>query len=415
MLVATMLSAFSYSQSLFDPHILSMVGSLLVGIAGTLCILTIYPSILCQCNGVAAALIVVGTHVVKRIAVELFDGLIVGPAAVFTAFLLPFGLVVCFSFAERMGADKSRRTQATTPLCWDGWLLLAAAVVLTMLVDWTNGLNTWSASEVSAVNSRAWGMPAFAAELGLTVLLLWLSLRDFDRSQITDRCARMLVVSLSAFFTRSLQASVGDGTAGVLLLIYVSAVSTYVHGMLWVFVFDLIRMSGSSVYRIIGCQMCVYAVFLIVQTAITYWGLAPESALLDLGFLAVTAVIALSPYLHKAYKGRAVRPSTAGSQSPSLVHQNEAESEMNPETPLRAQLHERCANLAEFHALTTREAEMLELLACGCTRQTICDRLTLSEGTVKTHLTHLYAKMGVKSQQELLGVVFGLAMPTESE
>ena len=33
--------------------------------------------------------------------------------------------------------------------------------------------------------------------------------------------------------------------------------------------------------------------------------------------------------------------------------------------------------------------------------------LVLSEGTVKTHVAHIFAKMGVNSNQDLLDIVYG--------
>lgn len=45
--------------------------------------------------------------------------------------------------------------------------------------------------------------------------------------------------------------------------------------------------------------------------------------------------------------------------------------------------------------LTAREEEVLALLAAGLTNDEIATRLFLSPNTVKTHLTHVYAKLGV--------------------
>lgn len=49
-------------------------------------------------------------------------------------------------------------------------------------------------------------------------------------------------------------------------------------------------------------------------------------------------------------------------------------------------------------ALTTREGEVLTLLAEGRTAQRIGDELNLSEATIKTHLHHLYGKLGVSDR-----------------
>jgi two-component system, NarL family, nitrate/nitrite response regulator NarL len=48
--------------------------------------------------------------------------------------------------------------------------------------------------------------------------------------------------------------------------------------------------------------------------------------------------------------------------------------------------------------LTTRERQVLELIADGNTVARVAERLELSRATVKTHLQHLYDKLGVTSQ-----------------
>ncbi|MBS1907761.1 MAG: response regulator transcription factor [Actinobacteria bacterium] len=49
----------------------------------------------------------------------------------------------------------------------------------------------------------------------------------------------------------------------------------------------------------------------------------------------------------------------------------------------------------EASLLTPRELEVLGLVADGATNRAAGDRLHLSEGTVKTHLLSIYAKLGV--------------------
>ncbi|TCN52856.1 DNA-binding NarL/FixJ family response regulator [Rhodococcus sp. SMB37] len=49
-------------------------------------------------------------------------------------------------------------------------------------------------------------------------------------------------------------------------------------------------------------------------------------------------------------------------------------------------------------ALTRREVEVLTLVAEGLSNQRIGRRLHLTEGTVKSHLAHIYTKLGVDSR-----------------
>ncbi|MFC4945445.1 response regulator [Pseudonocardia sp. GCM10023141] len=49
-------------------------------------------------------------------------------------------------------------------------------------------------------------------------------------------------------------------------------------------------------------------------------------------------------------------------------------------------------------ALSRRETEVLELVADGLSNQQISKRLHLSQATVKSHLVHVYSKLGVDSR-----------------
>ncbi len=48
--------------------------------------------------------------------------------------------------------------------------------------------------------------------------------------------------------------------------------------------------------------------------------------------------------------------------------------------------------------LTTREVEVLRLLANGLTDHQIAEQLTLSPRTVHTHISSIYSKLGVTSR-----------------
>ncbi|HVM68185.1 MAG TPA: response regulator transcription factor [Acidimicrobiales bacterium] len=51
---------------------------------------------------------------------------------------------------------------------------------------------------------------------------------------------------------------------------------------------------------------------------------------------------------------------------------------------------------------TPREREVVELLLRGVPNSAIAEELHMSRDTVKTHVRHLYAKLGVRSRQELI-------------
>jgi DNA-binding NarL/FixJ family response regulator len=57
-------------------------------------------------------------------------------------------------------------------------------------------------------------------------------------------------------------------------------------------------------------------------------------------------------------------------------------------------------------ALSEREREVLTLIAQGATNSAIAAALFISEATVKTHLLHLYAKLGVRDRAGAVGEAY---------
>jgi DNA-binding NarL/FixJ family response regulator len=54
--------------------------------------------------------------------------------------------------------------------------------------------------------------------------------------------------------------------------------------------------------------------------------------------------------------------------------------------------------------LSEREREVLRLLAGSASNKAIAQRLTLSENTVKAHVSHIFTKLGVQSRTEAVTV-----------
>ena len=57
-------------------------------------------------------------------------------------------------------------------------------------------------------------------------------------------------------------------------------------------------------------------------------------------------------------------------------------------------------------ALTEREREVLRLVAAGSTNKEAAKRLFISEATVKTHLLHVYAKLGVRDRAAAVAAAY---------
>lgn len=67
--------------------------------------------------------------------------------------------------------------------------------------------------------------------------------------------------------------------------------------------------------------------------------------------------------------------------------------------------NQRCKNAALRYKLTPRETEVFYLLARGRNAEYIAAAFMVSPATVKSHIYHIYQKLGINSQQHLMNIV----------
>lgn len=54
--------------------------------------------------------------------------------------------------------------------------------------------------------------------------------------------------------------------------------------------------------------------------------------------------------------------------------------------------------------LSARELEVLQLVASGATNKVVAERLSLSAGTIRVHLSNIFAKLGVETRTEAVSL-----------
>ena len=74
-----------------------------------------------------------------------------------------------------------------------------------------------------------------------------------------------------------------------------------------------------------------------------------------------------------------------------------------------------CVSIAHRSSLTAREIDVLLPLARGHNAQAISNELSITKGTVQTHVKHIYAKLGLHSQQELIELVESMCSQADAQ
>ena len=164
---------------------------------------------------------------------------------------------------------------------------------------------------------------------------------------------------------------------------------SFSHSMFWAVVAILLDASAIPSYRIIGGATALYAAGSIA------WVLFLGNAAAVENLIVIVVIYALTIALMRfGWSKREHAAKENGSDAAAVVTDA---------------LARRCAEVAEAYKLSPRESEVLVLLAQGRTRTYIQEELVLAENTVKSHVAHIYTKLGVRDRQDMIDIVLGLA------
>lgn len=112
-------------------------------------------------------------------------------------------------------------------------------------------------------------------------------------------------------------------------------------------------------------------------------------------FASAVAGVALVGYLLLSFKGFSLSSAVRQAEVPPKGFSDEAGSTIEAS----------CERLGELYGLTPREIEVLMLVARGRNAPFIEEKLVISRNTVKSHVKHLYRKLDVHTNQELIDLV----------
>ena len=72
------------------------------------------------------------------------------------------------------------------------------------------------------------------------------------------------------------------------------------------------------------------------------------------------------------------------------------------QAPQKVPFQRKCAIIGDYYGLTPREVDVFRLIAAGRNSTRIQEELSISAGTVNTHSHHVFQKLDVHSQQEVI-------------
>lgn len=98
-------------------------------------------------------------------------------------------------------------------------------------------------------------------------------------------------------------------------------------------------------------------------------------------------------------------PTAASSAAMATEEARTATGTIDDPIPQNELLQVQCEAIANCYLLSQRETEVFYYLAKGYNSSRIQEVLFISEGTAKTHIRHIYRKLGIHSQQDLIRMV----------
>lgn len=426
--VLPLLSAFgtacfgmSFHQTFFDPGALA-VGGLFVAGVGYFWLAARYMLLLARTQGYVCAVASIAGSLVLKLPVLLVLSAFASPAVqVIVAIAMPVSTALLFETACALARDRADlaagegvsdavapsraasasegsrartvfgvpavpRTRERTSAAERRTMLvlLAIAAVVLAVIRSVSYLGMWGDTNAIISTALPW-LTAMIVPAVCVVVFAYAALARLADAALPIRFQPALLLILVGLFVVAIQANPTGASLGFLTVV-IQIDELFAHLLFWTVVVTALDVLDVPSYRVMGVAGVVYA-----GASIAWVLLLGRAAIVD------TLLVMLATYAFVVVALCAVWfvPSRKDAASGEVA------------APLVQTVSDTCLELAGRYALSPRETEVFVLLAQGRTRAFIQDELVLSGSTVKTHVSHIYAKMGVHDRQEMMDLIWG--------
>ncbi|MEY8460437.1 LuxR family transcriptional regulator [Eggerthellaceae bacterium 24-137] len=258
-------------------------------------------------------------------------------------------------------------------------MFLVATAVLSAVARSVSVLGYWGSGNIIGVDYVAYALPVGIA-LAIAVYLVFFRLRE---SEMLSHLVVLFLIVLGGLFLQDGAFLKALGLLPVVGSQASIATELFSQFLFWVAMIAAMRMGGVSPYRAVGvAEGCMSASALVLGTAM--FGRGDVSGAVAAAATYGTLVVVWYLLRRMQQMSATVIPVEEAADDPIAVA---------------------CASVASARGLSPRESEVLLLLAQGRSRTFIQSELFLSDGTVKTHIRHIYQKLDVHSKQELISLI----------
>ncbi|MEG0374544.1 MAG: LuxR C-terminal-related transcriptional regulator, partial [Raoultibacter sp.] len=367
-------------QSFFPAEVLAIAGIMVAG-AGYTWFTCVFCTLLAktQCMSYAISSVIAGLAL-KTILVQLCTGILNESFQVGLAILLP--LVICgLAFFGQKG-PSTRRESDETKLATNntaGYRYLVPQLVVAAIAVATTRVITPLGFFGDPLNLYENAISATLGTIGVDLVLVvlgYLTLVRRTNTHLNTRFMPAFLVIILTFFVSAFSPSY-QGFLAAAAEIFITAAEALSHALFWTIAITTIRHTKASPFRVVGLSTGFYDLLSIIWIAAFFsLGIVNNAIILLVAFLLVSLIIW-------------------------LIDRGGHEDEIAPP----GMQTDRRVEIAEKYGLSPREKEVFMMLAQGRSRAYISEDLILSEGTIKTHISHIYTKLGVSNRQEMFDVL----------
>lgn len=336
-------------------------------------------------------LVLVASRVLKMVCVTVTGLLPEGvqvAATVAAPLLTGIAVLISANVADRAAASPALlKGMAELPFARSSvlsdtttaYVFLVATAVLSAVARSVSILGYWGSENVIGPDYVAFVLPVGIA-LAVAVYFAFFRLRE---SEMLSHLVLLFLIVLGGLFLQNDAFVSALGLPAVVGAQASMATELFSQFLFWVAMIAAMRMGGVSPYRAVGvAEGCMSTAALFLGIALFGRGYLEDAMAAAATYGTLVVVWYLLRRTQKLNEHAAV--AQEGAEDPVVLA---------------------CEAVAAERGLSPRESEVLLLLAQGRSRAFIQSELFLSDGTVKTHIRHIYQKLDVHSKQELISLI----------
>lgn len=307
---------------------------------------------------------------------------------------------LCFPGSANRGVAQTAADAACRKAARGRLILLFTTAFLLATVRTLSPVGTWdSPFDPTPMTSSVWLVALYAV---CVALFARFAVADTEGASALKRFQPAFLLVVLTELT-SIVLLYTQGPQSAILYTSMCLNDSFAHILSWATVFCVAKSVAIPPFRLAGLALAAYA-----ASSIAWLVLIGESEMLETvaSVAAITILYILTIVTVKTGEGPA--PAVLEAPVERVIGEGAPGAAAQPALTdrLGESVEERCLEIAREKGLSPRETDVMVLLAQGRTRLYIQEELFIAENTVKTHIAHIYKKLGVGNRQELLDMVY---------